>query len=96
MLEQDTQKMKWKLALRIGNSPSGRWLKKAAERSPDLSSRYKTKRGIGRPRKNGKMTSMISLNKYLKKRKMKTQPREAIKPTRIGSTLPKTGEDGLY
>ena len=35
---------------------------------------------------------MISSNKYLKKMKMKTQSREAIKPTRIGSTLPKTGE----
>ena len=42
------------------------------------------------------MTSMISSNKYLKKRKVKTQSREGFKPTRIGSTLPKTGEDGLY
>ena len=88
--------MKWKLALRIAISLSERWLKKAAVRKPDLSSRYKTNRAIGRPRKNGKMTSMISSNKYLKKRKMKTQSREAIKPTRVGSTLPKTGEDGLY
>ena len=88
--------MKWKLALRIANSPSERWLKKAAEWSPDLSSRFQTNRAIGRPRKDGKMTSMISSNKYVKKRKMKTQSREAIKPTRIGSTLPKTGEDGLY
>ena len=38
----------------------------------------------------GKMTSMISSNKYVKKRKMETQSREAIKPTRLGSTLPKT------
>ena len=43
--------MKWKLALRIANSPSERWLKKAAEWSPDLSSRYKTNRAIGRTRK---------------------------------------------
>ena len=40
------------------------------------------------------MTSMISSNKYLKKRKMKTQSREAIKPTRIGSTLPKMEKMG--
>ena len=40
-----------KLALRIANSPSERWLKKAAEWSPDLSSRCKTNRAIGRPRK---------------------------------------------
>ena len=44
-------KMKWKLALRIATSPSERWLKKAAEWSPDLSSRYKTNRAIRRPRK---------------------------------------------
>ena len=51
MLEQDPQKMKWKLALRFATSPSERWLKKAAEWSPDLSSRKKTNRAIGRPRK---------------------------------------------
>ena len=88
--------MKWKLALRIANSPSERWLKKAAEWSPDLSSRYKTNRAIGRPRKRWEDDIKISSNKYVKKRKMKTQSLEAIKPTRIGSTLPKTGEDGLY
>ena len=41
MLEQDPQKIKWKLALRIATSPNERWLKKAAEWSLDLSSRYK-------------------------------------------------------
>ena len=41
--------MKWKLTLRIATSPSERWLKKAAELNPDLSSRYKTNRAIGRP-----------------------------------------------
>ena len=46
-----TQKMKWKLALRIATSPSERWLKKAAEWNPELSSRYRTNRAIGRPRK---------------------------------------------
>ena len=72
MLEQDPQKMKWKLALRIATSPSERWLKKAAEWRPVLSSRKKTNRAIGRPRKrDGKMTSMISSNKLMKKRKMK-------------------------
>ena len=90
MLEQDTQKMKWKLALRIAASPCERWLKKAAEWKPELSSRYRTNRAIGRPRKDGKMTSMISSNKYLKKKKkkkkMKTQSKEGIKPTKLGST----------
>ena len=45
------QKMKWKLALRIAILLCERWLKKAAEWNPDLSSRYKTNRAIGRPRK---------------------------------------------
>ena len=51
MLEQNIQKMKWKLALRIATSPSERWLKKAAEWNPELSSRFWTNRAIGRPRK---------------------------------------------
>ena len=36
--------------------------------------------------KDGKTTSMISSNKYLKKRKMKNQSKEGFKPTIIGST----------
>ena len=43
--------MKWKFALRIATSPCERWLKKAAEWNPGLSSRYKTNRAIERPRK---------------------------------------------
>ena len=45
------RKMKWKLALRIATSPSERWIKKAAEWNPELSSRYRTNRAIGRPKK---------------------------------------------
>ena len=51
MLEQDTQKMKWRLVLRIATSPSERWLIKAAVWNPELSSKYRTNRAIGRPRK---------------------------------------------
>ena len=65
--------MKWKLALRIATSLCERWLKKAAEWNPDLSSRYKPTERLEDREKDGKMTSMISSNKYLKKRKMKTQ-----------------------
>ena len=43
--------MKWKLALRIATSPSERWVKKAAEWNPEKSSKYKTSRSIGRPKK---------------------------------------------
>ena len=45
------KKMKWKLALRIATSPSERWVKKAAEWNPETSSKYKTSRSIGRPKK---------------------------------------------
>ena len=51
MLEQDSPKTKWKLALRIATSPSDRWLRKAADCNPDLSTRYWINRAIGRPRK---------------------------------------------
>ena len=51
MLEQDSQKMAWRLALRIATSPSERWFIKAAEWNPELSSKYRTNRAIGRPRK---------------------------------------------
>ena len=51
MLEQNTQKMQRKLALRIATSPGERWMKKAAEWNPEVSSRYRTNRAIGRPRK---------------------------------------------
>ena len=48
MLEQNTQE---NLALRIATSPSERWIKKAAEWNPELSSKYRTNRTIGRPKK---------------------------------------------
>ena len=54
--------MKWKLALRIATSPSERWLNKAAEWTPELSSRYRTNREIGRPRKRWE----DDINEFLK------------------------------
>ena len=54
--------MIWKLAQRIATSPSERLLKKAAEWNPDLSSRYRTSRAIGRPRKRWE----DDINKFLK------------------------------
>ena len=62
MLEQDSQKMKWKLALRIATSPSDRWLRKAADWNPELSTRYWTNRAIGRPRKRWE----DDINEFLK------------------------------
>ena len=54
--------MKWKLALRIATSPSDRWLRKAAEWNPELSSRYRTNRAIGRQRKRWE----DDINEFLK------------------------------
>ena len=63
MLEQDSQKkLKWKLALRVATSPSDRWLRKAAEWNSELSSRYRTNRPIGRPRKRWE----DDINEFLK------------------------------
>ena len=69
MLEQNTQKMKWKLALRIATSPSGRWLRKAAEWNPELSSKYRTNRAIGRPRKRWE----DDINEFLKQYEDETE-----------------------
>ena len=89
------RKMKWKLALRIATSPSERWIKKAAEWNPELSSRYRTNRTIGRPKKDGKTTSMISSNKIMTKERLKNHLKERIKTITHGSILPLTGKNGL-
>ena len=60
--------MKWKLAQRIATSPSERWLKKAAEWNPDLSSRYKTNRAIGRPKKRWEDDINDFLNQILEEK----------------------------
>ena len=49
--KQDTQKNEMELALRIATSPCERWLKKAAEWNPELSTKNRINRAIGRPRK---------------------------------------------
>ena len=49
--------------MRIGaTSPSERWLMKAAEWNPELSSKYRTNRAIGRPRKRWE----DDINEFLK------------------------------
>ena len=45
------KRMTWRLALRIASQPSERWLVKAAEWNSELSSRCKTNRAIGKPRR---------------------------------------------
>ena len=54
--------MTWRLALRIATSPSERWLVKAAEWNPELSSKYRTNRAIGRRRKRWE----DDINEFLK------------------------------
>ena len=62
MLEQDSKKMKWRLAMRIATSPSERWLIKAAEWNPELSSKNRTNRATGTPRKRWE----DDINEFLK------------------------------
>ena len=45
------KRMKWRLALRIASLLGKRWIVKAAEWKPELSSKYKTYRPVGRPRR---------------------------------------------
>ena len=56
------KQMIWRLALRIAASPSERWLMKASEWNPKLSSKYRTNRAIGRPRKRWE----DDINEFLK------------------------------
>ena len=69
MLEYDSKTMKWGLALRIATSPSDRWLIKAAEWNPELSSTYRTNRSIGRPRKRWE----DDINEFLKQVEEETE-----------------------
>ena len=48
--------------MRIALSPSERWLIKAAEWKPELSSKYRTNRAIGRPKRRWE----DDINKFLK------------------------------
>ena len=66
--------MKWKLALRIATSPSERWFKKAAEWNPELSSRYRTNRAIGRPKERCE----DDINDFLKQNFDKKENEEPI------------------
>ena len=56
------RKIKWRLAMRIATSQKERWLIKAAEWNPELSSKYRTNRSIGRPRKRWE----DDINEFLK------------------------------
>ena len=58
-----TQKsMEWRMVLRIASLPNERWMVKAAEWNPELSSRYKTYGAIERPRRRWE----DDINEFLK------------------------------
>ena len=44
-------RMKWRSAMRTAAMPTERWARKAAEWNPGLSTKYKTCRAVGRPKK---------------------------------------------
>ena len=71
-------------------------LKKAAEWNPELSSRYRTNRTIGRPRKRWEDDINDFLKQNLDEKENEEPPeRKKIKTTTSGSILPKTGKNGL-
>ena len=45
------KRMKWRLALRIASLPGERWIVKAAEWNPELSTKYESCKAIGRPKR---------------------------------------------
>ena len=61
--------MKWRLALRIAPLPGERWTGKAAGWNPELISRYKTYRAIGRPRRRWEH----EINEFLKLEETETE-----------------------
>ena len=63
------ERMKWRLALRIASIPSERWSVKAAEWNPELSSKYRTNRAIGRPRRRWE----DDVNEFLKLEENETE-----------------------
>ena len=68
------KKKKWKLSLRIATSPSDRWLRKAADWNPELSTRYRINRAIGRPRKRWE----DDINEFLKQEFEEKESEEPI------------------
>ena len=62
------KRMKWRMALRIASLPNKRWMVKA-EWKPELSSKYKTKRAIGRPRRRWE----DDINEFLKLEENETE-----------------------
>ena len=67
---------------------------KAAEWNPELSSKYRTNRAIGRRRKRWE----DDINEFLKLVEDETEncTEAAAKSAKHGSTQQKTAEDGLY
>ena len=63
------KRMKWRPALRIASLPSERWIVKASEWNPELSSRYRTNRAIVRPRRSWE----DDINEFLKLEENETE-----------------------
>ena len=86
MLEQDSQKIEMETGDENCTPPSERWLIKAADWNPEFSSKNRTKRAIGRPRKRWE----DDINEFLK------FVEEETENLTESSNHQKTAEDGLY
>ena len=84
MLEQDSQKMKWRLALRIATSPSERWLIKLLDRTQNSAQNTGPTERLEDQGKDGKMTSTNSSN-LLRKRENLTKSSNQINKTWINT-----------
>ena len=69
--------------------------KKAAEWNPEPSSRYRTNRTIGRPKKRWEDDTNDFLKQILTKERLRNHLKERIKTIAPVSILPVTGKNGL-
>ena len=67
--------MKWRLAMRIASLLDERWTKKAATWNPSLSTKYKTSRPVGRPKKRWE----DEFNAFLKSQETETTTGNELK-----------------
>ena len=88
------RKMKWRLAMRIATSQTERWLIKAAEWNPELSSKYRTNRSFCRPRKRWENDINEFLNQIEDETENPTESSNHIKKNWINTA--KDREDGLH
>ena len=74
MLDQNHRRMKWRLAMRIASLPVERWVVKTAGWNPELSTKCKTCRALGRPKRRWE----DEFNEFLETEETETTTRNEV------------------